>query len=56
LKHVRKVTNGTVDLGITPVYSAEEEEGMMIAQANFKWMPLEKLLLKTNCTSEVISY
>ena len=33
----RKVTNGTVDLVSTPVYlSAEEEEGMMIAQANIK--------------------
>ncbi|CAM4026070.1 MULTISPECIES: DNA-directed RNA polymerase subunit beta [Flavobacterium] len=31
----RKVTNGTVDLESTPIYlSAEEEEGMMIAQAN----------------------
>jgi DNA-directed RNA polymerase subunit beta len=33
----RKVTNGTVDLVSTPVYlSAEEEEGMMIAQANIQ--------------------
>ena len=33
----RKVTNGVVDLESTPVYlSAEEEEGMMIAQANIK--------------------
>jgi len=33
----RKVTNGTVDLESTPVYlSAEEEEGMMIAQANIQ--------------------
>jgi DNA-directed RNA polymerase subunit beta len=32
-----KVTNGTVDLVSTPVYlSAEEEEGMMIAQANIQ--------------------
>jgi len=44
----RKVTNGTVDLVSTPVYlSAEEEEGMMIAQAISKWMPMEKLLPKT---------
>ncbi|TDE04800.1 DNA-directed RNA polymerase subunit beta [Flavobacterium sandaracinum] len=33
----RKVTNGTVDLVSTPVYlSAEEEEGMLIAQANIQ--------------------
>ncbi|RTY88542.1 DNA-directed RNA polymerase subunit beta [Flavobacterium sp. GT3R68] len=33
----RKVTNGKVDLNATPVYlSAEEEEGMMIAQANIQ--------------------
>ena len=33
----RKVTNGVVDLVSTPVYlSAEEEEGMLIAQANIK--------------------
>ncbi|SHG37360.1 DNA-directed RNA polymerase subunit beta [Flavobacterium segetis] len=33
----RKVTNGVVDLVSTPVYlSAEEEEGMMIAQANIQ--------------------
>ncbi|HRN44274.1 MAG TPA: DNA-directed RNA polymerase subunit beta, partial [Flavobacterium sp.] len=33
----RKVTNGVVDLESTPVYlSAEEEEGMMIAQANIQ--------------------
>ncbi len=33
----RKVTNGTVDLESTPVYlSAEEEEGMMISQANIE--------------------
>jgi DNA-directed RNA polymerase subunit beta len=33
----RKVTNGVVDLKATPVYlSAEEEEGMMIAQANIQ--------------------
>ena len=33
----RKVTNGVVDLESTPVYlSAEEEEGMMIAQANIE--------------------
>ncbi len=33
----RKVTNGTVDLNATPIYlSAEEEEGMMIAQANIE--------------------
>ncbi|WP_414000306.1 DNA-directed RNA polymerase subunit beta [Flavobacterium sp. W1B] len=33
----RKVTNGTVDLESTPVYlSAEEEEGMLIAQANIE--------------------
>ncbi|MGL5111829.1 MAG: DNA-directed RNA polymerase subunit beta [Flavobacterium sp.] len=33
----RKVTNGVVDLVSTPVYlSAEEEEGMMISQANIQ--------------------
>ncbi|MBP6549531.1 MAG: DNA-directed RNA polymerase subunit beta [Flavobacterium sp.] len=33
----RKVTNGVVDLESTPVYlSAEEEEGMMISQANIE--------------------
>ncbi|MDN3674435.1 DNA-directed RNA polymerase subunit beta [Flavobacterium branchiarum] len=33
----RKVTNGVVDLDTTPVYlSAEEEEGMLIAQANIE--------------------
>jgi DNA-directed RNA polymerase subunit beta len=33
----RKVTNGTVDLISTPIYlSAEEEEGMLISQANIK--------------------
>ena len=33
----RKVTNGVVDLESTPVYlSAEEEEGMIIAQANIQ--------------------
>ena len=33
----RKVTNGVVDLNATPVYlSAEEEEGMLIAQANIQ--------------------
>ncbi|HEY4617086.1 MAG TPA: DNA-directed RNA polymerase subunit beta, partial [Flavobacterium sp.] len=33
----RKVTNGTVDLVSTPIYlSAEEEEGMLISQANIK--------------------
>ncbi|HLF52747.1 DNA-directed RNA polymerase subunit beta [Flavobacterium sp.] len=33
----RKVTNGKVDLVSTPVYlSAEEEEGMLIAQANIQ--------------------
>jgi DNA-directed RNA polymerase subunit beta len=31
----RKVTNGVVDLEATPIYlSAEEEEGMLISQAN----------------------
>ncbi|EIA08874.1 DNA-directed RNA polymerase subunit beta [Flavobacterium frigoris] len=33
----RKVTNGVVDLTSTPIYlSAEEEEGMLISQANIK--------------------
>ncbi len=33
----RKVTNGVVDLDSTPIYlSAEEEEGMLIAQANIE--------------------
>jgi DNA-directed RNA polymerase subunit beta len=33
----RKVTNGKVDLNAEPIYlSAEEEEGMLIAQANIK--------------------
>jgi DNA-directed RNA polymerase subunit beta len=44
----RKVTNGTVDLVSTPVYlSAEEEEGMMIAQANIQMDATGKLLPKT---------
>jgi DNA-directed RNA polymerase subunit beta len=33
----RKVTNGVVDLVSTPIYlSAEEEEGMLISQANIQ--------------------
>ena len=33
----RKVTNGVVDLESSPIYlSAEEEEGMMISQANIE--------------------
>jgi DNA-directed RNA polymerase subunit beta len=33
----RKVTNGVVDLEATPIYlSAEEEEGMLISQANIE--------------------
>jgi DNA-directed RNA polymerase subunit beta len=36
LKHL-KVTNGVVDLESTPIYlSAEEEEGMLISQANIQ--------------------
>ena len=41
----RKVTNGTVDLESTPVYlSAEEEEGMMISQANIEMDASGKIL------------
>ncbi|OXA88832.1 DNA-directed RNA polymerase subunit beta [Flavobacterium hydatis] len=41
----RKVTNGVVDLDTTPVYlSAEEEEGMMIAQANIEMDATGKII------------
>jgi DNA-directed RNA polymerase subunit beta len=41
----RKVTNGVVDLVSTPVYlSAEEEEGMMISQANIEMDAAGKIL------------
>jgi len=41
----RKVTNGVVDLVSTPVYlSAEEEEGMMISQANIEMDATGKIL------------
>jgi DNA-directed RNA polymerase subunit beta len=41
----RKVTNGVVDLASTPVYlSAEEEEGMMISQANIEMDAAGKIL------------
>jgi len=41
----RKVTKGVVDLVSTPVYlSAEEEEGMMISQANIKMDANGKIL------------
>ena len=41
----RKVTNGVVDLVSTPVYlSAEEEEGMMISQANIEMDASGKIL------------
>ncbi|RTY71234.1 DNA-directed RNA polymerase subunit beta [Flavobacterium sp. GSP27] len=41
----RKVTNGVVDLVSTPVYlSAEEEEGMMIAQANIEMDAVGKII------------
>lgn len=41
----RKVTNGVVDLETTPVYlSAEEEEGMMIAQANIEMDATGKII------------
>lgn len=41
----RKVTNGVVDLVSTPVYlSAEEEEGMLIAQANIKMDATGKII------------
>ena len=41
----RKVTNGVVDLVSTPVYlSAEEEEGMMISQANIEMDVTGKIL------------
>jgi len=41
----RKVTNGVVDLVSTPVYlSAEEEEGMMISQANIEMDAKGKIL------------
>jgi len=41
----RKVTNGVVDLESTPVYlSAEEEEGMMISQANIEMDATGKIL------------
>jgi DNA-directed RNA polymerase subunit beta len=41
----RKVTNGVVDFN-TNLFSAEEEEGMLISQI-FRWTILEKLLPKT---------
>ena len=41
----RKVTNGVVDLVSTPVYlSAEEEEGMLISQANIEMDATGKIL------------
>ncbi|TDE06154.1 DNA-directed RNA polymerase subunit beta [Flavobacterium hiemivividum] len=41
----RKVTNGVVDLESTPIYlSAEEEEGMMISQANIEMDNSGKIL------------
>ena len=41
----RKVSNGVVDLVSTPVYlSAEEEEGMMISQANIEMDATGKIL------------
>ncbi|MFT5602979.1 MAG: DNA-directed RNA polymerase subunit beta, partial [Flavobacteriales bacterium] len=41
----RKVTNGVVDLESTPIYlSAEEEEGMLIAQANIKMEDSGKII------------
>ncbi|KVV14236.1 DNA-directed RNA polymerase subunit beta [Flavobacterium sp. TMP13] len=41
----RKVTNGVVDLVSTPVYlSAEEEEGMLIAQANIEMEDSGKII------------
>ncbi|MBF7089992.1 DNA-directed RNA polymerase subunit beta [Flavobacterium sp. ALJ2] len=41
----RKVTNGVVDLDTTPVYlSAEEEEGMLIAQANIEMDSTGKII------------
>ncbi|AYN02893.1 DNA-directed RNA polymerase subunit beta [Flavobacterium sp. 140616W15] len=41
----RKVTNGVVDLDTTPVYlSAEEEEGMLIAQANIEMDATGKII------------
>ncbi|QBN20013.1 DNA-directed RNA polymerase subunit beta [Flavobacterium nackdongense] len=41
----RKVTKGVVDLESTPVYlSAEEEEGMMISQANIEMDAVGKIL------------
>ncbi|MCD0473113.1 DNA-directed RNA polymerase subunit beta [Flavobacterium sp. EDS] len=41
----RKVTNGVVDLETTPVYlSAEEEEGMLIAQANIEMDATGKII------------
>jgi DNA-directed RNA polymerase subunit beta len=44
----RKVTNGVVDLVSTPIYlSAEEEEGMLISQANIQMDNSGKLLPKT---------
>jgi DNA-directed RNA polymerase subunit beta len=43
-----KVTNGVVDLEATPIYlSAEEEEGMLISQANIQMDNSGKYLPKT---------
>jgi DNA-directed RNA polymerase subunit beta len=48
----RKVTNGVVDLVSTPIYlSAEEEEGMLISQANIQMDNSGKITAERNCTS-----